>query len=232
MNFKLLKPLVPYLSVFIILLGVSKVVFYFNHYNVPVKYFINVSELPMVIVDDLILILLVLVIPVLIIAFFLSDSVGRWNIEEHKVKAEKKIKQRLFSYDYLMLLIYLILMICLIIWSKVFLIKSLAIYFFLTQFWPLLLTEIKIKYDKVNNVPLAHPYYNLALFSMMVIFSLTWFTIFEINNVDKGKYLDDYDEYLVKDLDSLFYVKDSWENFDKISEIISNRFKEWRIGHL
>ena len=80
-------------------------------------------------------------------------------------------------------------MICLIIWSKVFLIKSLAIYFFLTQFWPLLLTEIKIKYDKVNNVPLAHPYYNLALFSMMVIFSLTWFTIFEINNVDKGKYL-------------------------------------------
>ena len=47
-------------------------------------------------------------------------------------------------------------------------------------------------------------------------------------NFDDGDYLDDYDDCLVENLDSLFHVKDSWANFDKISKFIDKRFEEWK----
>ncbi|MGD8912335.1 MAG: hypothetical protein PVJ68_06280 [Candidatus Thiodiazotropha sp.] len=45
---------------------------------------------------------------------------------------------------------------------------------------------------------------------------------------ENGRYLDDYEEILCKELPSLYHVKDSWENFDKISPIIAKRYKEWK----
>ena len=45
---------------------------------------------------------------------------------------------------------------------------------------------------------------------------------------DKGNYLTDYDAVLAGDLGSLYYVKDSWDNFDLIKPMLDQRFAEWK----
>jgi hypothetical protein len=43
-----------------------------------------------------------------------------------------------------------------------------------------------------------------------------------------GTYLDDYSDLLADDVESLYHVADSWENFDKLVPIIDSRFEEWK----
>lgn len=44
----------------------------------------------------------------------------------------------------------------------------------------------------------------------------------------KGQYLHDYEELLAKDLESIYHVKDSWENYYKLKSRIDERFREWK----
>ncbi len=41
-------------------------------------------------------------------------------------------------------------------------------------------------------------------------------------------YLADYQELLAQGLPSMYHVKDTWENFDRLSARIDKRFREWR----
>ena len=43
-----------------------------------------------------------------------------------------------------------------------------------------------------------------------------------------GLYRRDYTDILSNDLPSLYHVKDSWENFDKMAQKITERFKQWK----
>ena len=43
-----------------------------------------------------------------------------------------------------------------------------------------------------------------------------------------GIYRKDYESLLTEDLPSLYHVKDSWENFDRISELITSRYHDWK----
>ncbi|QCK15075.1 DUF7832 domain-containing protein [Mangrovivirga cuniculi] len=43
-----------------------------------------------------------------------------------------------------------------------------------------------------------------------------------------GIYKKDYQTVLAGDLPSIYHVEDSWENFDKISKKITERFNDWR----
>ena len=43
-----------------------------------------------------------------------------------------------------------------------------------------------------------------------------------------GLYKSDYDNLLVKELPSIYHVKDTWENFDKISSRIDLRYADWK----
>ena len=43
-----------------------------------------------------------------------------------------------------------------------------------------------------------------------------------------GIYKKHYETILVKDLPSLYQVKDTWENFTKLSKQISIRYEEWK----
>lgn len=47
---------------------------------------------------------------------------------------------------------------------------------------------------------------------------------------EDAPYLDDYDEALAKELPSLYYVSDTWENFDKLKKLIDQRFTAWKKG--
>jgi hypothetical protein len=45
---------------------------------------------------------------------------------------------------------------------------------------------------------------------------------------DKGQYLKDYEKLLSAKLPSMYHVKDTWENYDRLKLQIDKRFAAWR----
>lgn len=45
---------------------------------------------------------------------------------------------------------------------------------------------------------------------------------------EKGAYFADYRKVLAARLPSFWHVADTWDNFDKISPVITRRFQEWK----
>ena len=43
----------------------------------------------------------------------------------------------------------------------------------------------------------------------------------------KRQYLDDYDEALCNELESMYYVEDSWENYDCLEPYINKAYQQW-----
>ncbi|HTL49674.1 MAG TPA: hypothetical protein VL219_03365 [Steroidobacteraceae bacterium] len=48
--------------------------------------------------------------------------------------------------------------------------------------------------------------------------------------LDRGNYLGDYREYLVKGLASEYHVSDTWTNFEKLRPVLDRRLANWRRG--
>jgi hypothetical protein len=44
----------------------------------------------------------------------------------------------------------------------------------------------------------------------------------------KGEYQHDYARVFVGDLPSIYDVQDTWENYDKISRVITERYEKWK----
>jgi hypothetical protein len=51
-------------------------------------------------------------------------------------------------------------------------------------------------------------------------------------DLDKGRYLKDYDAALVGELPTAYHVPDTWQNFDKLKPMLDRRLAEWRSGTL
>lgn len=47
---------------------------------------------------------------------------------------------------------------------------------------------------------------------------------------ERGKYLEDYEALLVRDLPTMYHVQDTWENYSIISKKIDERYQEWKRG--
>lgn len=45
---------------------------------------------------------------------------------------------------------------------------------------------------------------------------------------EKGRYFDDYRKVLAAGLPSFWQVADTWQNYDKIAAVITQRFGEWQ----
>lgn len=45
---------------------------------------------------------------------------------------------------------------------------------------------------------------------------------------ETGKYLTDYGDKLGRDLPELYYVADTWDNFDLLKPIIDQRYADWK----
>ena len=45
---------------------------------------------------------------------------------------------------------------------------------------------------------------------------------------DAALYVSDYGDTLGEGLESLYHVKDTWENFDRIKLVLDQRFKDWK----
>lgn len=44
----------------------------------------------------------------------------------------------------------------------------------------------------------------------------------------EGDYFEDYENVLAENLPSIYHVEDTWENYDKIAQVIDKRFSEWK----
>ena len=53
------------------------------------------------------------------------------------------------------------------------------------------------------------------------------FTVFYFD-FENGKYVHDYEELLVKELPSMFHVKDTWENYELMKVFVGKAFVEWK----
>jgi hypothetical protein len=51
-------------------------------------------------------------------------------------------------------------------------------------------------------------------------------------DLEKGGYLRDYREFLVKGLASDYHVPDSWRSFDKLRPLLDRRLANWRRGRI
>jgi hypothetical protein len=45
---------------------------------------------------------------------------------------------------------------------------------------------------------------------------------------DKGRYFEDFKQVLAYGLPSVFHVRDSWSNYDKMKQRIEQRYLEWK----
>ena len=45
---------------------------------------------------------------------------------------------------------------------------------------------------------------------------------------EQADYVDDYVEILAEDVDDIYYVLDTWENYDKLAPKITERFNKWK----
>ena len=48
----------------------------------------------------------------------------------------------------------------------------------------------------------------------------------------RGLYLEDYDSTLCANVPTCYHVQDTWDNYEKLSPVISKRFEEWKSGQL
>ena len=54
------------------------------------------------------------------------------------------------------------------------------------------------------------------------------FTEYYYSNKETAKFYKDYSDYLDNDEETLYHVENTWDNYDKISPVISGRFKDWK----
>lgn len=84
-NLKRLGTYLPLLSVLIILLGIIKQILYYSNFNLPIKYFLGISELGIIVSDDLIIGALVLIIMYMFVPF----TYYKWKRQD--MRTAKKI---------------------------------------------------------------------------------------------------------------------------------------------
>ena len=54
------------------------------------------------------------------------------------------------------------------------------------------------------------------------------FTEFYYSNEETAKFYTDYAEVLAKNLDTIYHVQNTWENYNKLEPIITKRYVKWK----
>lgn len=50
-------------------------------------------------------------------------------------------------------------------------------------------------------------------------------------DLEKGGYLSDYEEVLGEEGRDLYYVADTWQNFERLKPLLDKRFSEWKVAN-
>jgi hypothetical protein len=92
--------LIPLFSVFILTMALIKVYVFYNNFNIPIKYFINISELTVLIFEDL----LFIVPPLLLLYIFVDKSDSKIELSNrfkdllHKKPKDKSKKEIVLNF--------------------------------------------------------------------------------------------------------------------------------------
>lgn len=198
-NESLLKDLssnLPLFSVIIIVLGITKQVIYYSNFNLPIKYFLGLSELGLIVADDL------LKFSFIFICLFLSNIYTASNFTDIKPHTTSLNNQYLFKA--IVLTVFAI--ISGFIAYKLFHVKF---YFVRVIYLTLLITFLAMvlvimESPKIVGYVSVKKFYSI-FFLISITLALIGTTAFEIDDVDEGKYKGT----IIKTSDSTYISTDS-----------------------
>lgn len=172
--FKQISNNIPLISIAIIILGLIKEFIYYGRFNVPIKYFLNISELGLIISDNLLL----LSPAIILLAIGLRTHTQNIELTEEQQKQEKK--------DVIFRIIF---------WTILFIIIAFFGFYFKEYYLQVImicglifisLIIIPIFFIDINS-PLQKTFINVfAIISLILI--IIFIGSLETYTVDKGKY--------------------------------------------
>jgi hypothetical protein len=191
---------IPQLSLLVIIISLIKTLLYYSNFDIPIKYFLGLSELGLLIADDLLILVPIYVI--FYIVYFKFDSVGKEGLStNNKTKIEKEVStkpkfstlRRFFSksFEYLSYAI-LILVAGFMVIMPIYL-------FFTTTSYPLKLLAsaliivigyfilFAVKHEELQKF-LTDEGMSISLLLMLFIMSFVFRISNEISEVENGRY--------------------------------------------
>ncbi len=159
--FSLLKRLIQYFSAFLIAVGIIRHSIYYGYFHVSIEDFIGTGEFLLLFADDIFLNLVIWIVVVGLGSLFLHDTIGEWNYIKLQNDAKKKFKQRILSEEYLYNIFLFIVFLVVFFFKKDYLTNVIFFFLLLSTLTPIIVREIKYKYDTLSDTPLDIGYLNL-----------------------------------------------------------------------
>ncbi len=171
----------PLLSVMVLILGLLKQILYYGNYNVPIKYFIGISEIGALISEDLVFILIVFIAIIFYTAIRYNEPLiptptkREANLE---TRNDEPSKRDWFIVIYVLISIISITVLLFIFrqYHQQLLISIVSLIIALPFFESVLLDNFSPKLS-----------YALIFFYFLVV-SVMFKTVFDIDSVSRGKY--------------------------------------------
>lgn len=171
---------IPEISALIIIFGLARQLLYYSNFNLPIKYFIGISELGLIIADNIFVQTIIV-----IVAIFWADT------ESNKKRLSKNNQRLVISEKNVKIVTYILILIILIVlgyfivtgkhfYNQIFLI---AIFVYLVLLSIVVDDNSRLKNYLVTN-KLFLPFLIVLGFSVNLIGSIST----ELESVEKGKY--------------------------------------------
>jgi len=207
--------LLPLISVLILVIAIIKQVVFYRYFKVPIKYFLNISEIGLLISDDLLTI-----VPFIIIYFFVNELFYSWKLDLHSTtKLYSNSVQSTFGIKGKLFLIFFSFAIFI---STIFLIRFLDSYLLNLILIPVLIFSFLVILIIVTPafvlrlIP-TQKTFNLHLFFLILFTSILANTSIEIKNI---VYENKYEGTAIHTSDTT-YISDSASTFiGKTSDFI------------
>lgn len=183
-----LKSSIPQITVFIILLGLFKQLLYYANFNLPIKYFIGLSELGLIISDDL-----MIYVPLIFIFLFLIRMALTSKIEKDKRELFEKGFLRFnpkHSKGFEMFVRFLFMIATVVVIILYFNIRPYPYKIILANTLLFTLTGIYMSFatkDFINSIPDISSFF-VFIFFLTIISSILLKVSYEIVAVEKGKF--------------------------------------------
>lgn len=220
--FKEISSTLPFLTVMVIALGLFRQLAYYGNYNLPIKYFLNITEIGLLVSSDILFSVLVFLFLSLYISFL-------ENIKNNKIlntTTDIKVNRTLDNN-----ILLLVLKICcgvtmMILCVSFFIVKEyqskleIIGYLIFIAYWYFVITFFKYFKNHLIKTKNLVIHSGVSLLFLLVVF----FTSYELNFVEKGKYTGT----IIKTVDSSYISTDSSYFIGKTSEyvFIYNKLKK------
>jgi len=187
--FATIKRILPYYTALIIGFGVLRNYIYYSYFNVHIRHIFATSEFFLLFMDEVFLYLIAVTIPVLLFHFFTSNTIARWNGEAFMEEARKTFLQRLRSSTYIIAIILIFVNVILVLTKSDYGSRFIATVSALTIALPILVDEVKFKYDLIYSTPFRFTHLYLIRLFIWTGTAIALFSYQDALKVDDGRYV-------------------------------------------